>query len=389
MGCPSGKISLPSQLQARALPNKKLQIAFGIDNAFTTTDIHWYKEFRRLSESHLRMSTSQWRSVAKTARQIAIDGVRCHPGSISLSPLVQTLTLKISLHLFFGVDATTRTNDSNICFIAAEINRIWLASKQQQQTQPWHTNPALHAALRAAIPDRDPLAPRANPMNLILPSYETMWRVVLRCLVEVRFRPHAAAAPRWRSALATFLADASPHVFNEEVVVPADGQAVSAAAVAKEALRLYPPTRRVYRDLPPPVGGVAADVEALHRRSHGRSGGSSGRDSSAGAAHDLCTFRPERWVGGGTGDGDADVLGPFMAFGGARFLCPAGAAFGPMMVGVLVGALLEGLRVGEGEGEGQGEFEVEGRGYVGEMAGGEPLRSDREAYGDMRVVMRK
>ncbi|KAL0253427.1 hypothetical protein SLS55_010406 [Diplodia seriata] len=131
-----------------------------------------------------------------TARQTAIDGIRPHPDSTLLTPLVQTLTLKISLHLFFGIDATTRTNDSNIRFIAAEINRIWLASKQQQQTQPWHQNPALHAALRAAIPDRDPLAPRANPMNLILPSYETMWRVVLRCLIEVRFRPHAAAAPR-------------------------------------------------------------------------------------------------------------------------------------------------------------------------------------------------
>ncbi|KKY14022.1 hypothetical protein UCDDS831_g08497 [Diplodia seriata] len=77
------------------------------------------------------MSTSQWRSIAKTARQIAIDGIRRHRGTILLSPLVQTLTLKISLHLFFGIDATTRTNDSNIRFIAAEINRIWLASKQQ------------------------------------------------------------------------------------------------------------------------------------------------------------------------------------------------------------------------------------------------------------------
>ncbi|OJD32593.1 cytochrome p450 [Diplodia corticola] len=377
LGGSSRRIPLLSQLQARALPNERLQVAFGIDNAFTTTDVEWYKEFRKLSESHLRVSNSQWKSLATTARQIATTGISSRSRSFALAPLVQTLTLKISLQLFFGLDASTLNNDT-MSFIASSINTIWLASKQHSQhpaaITPWHHHHALIAALRALIPSRDPLSPRQNPMTLILPAYETTWRVVLRCLLEVRCsaRNHRHSDQAcWRAALAAFLHDPTPSAFHEVVDADADadadaerGAAVSAAAVAKEALRLYPPTRRVYRDLPLPAGRVAADVEGVQR---------DGAVWGGGGVDDARSFWPRRWVAAASGGG-----GPFLAFGGAPFLCPARAAFGPMMVAVLVAALVEALP--------EAEFEMDGM-LAGEMANvGEPLSNEREAYGDLRVV---
>ena len=39
------------------------------------------------------------------------------------------------------------------------------------------------------FPDWDKSS-KENPLNLILPGYETLWRVVLRCFIEVTARSH-------------------------------------------------------------------------------------------------------------------------------------------------------------------------------------------------------
>lgn len=407
-GSSSRDIPLHLKLEARALPNQRLQTAFGIDNAFTTADVSWYKEFRELSESRLKLSTDQWASIATIARSIAAGGIPLtSPCSIALTPLVQQLTLKISLSLLFGLPASS-LSDSDVCTAASEINRIWLASKQPGGGSiRWHEQHRLIAAMQALVPaaatDCDPLTPRRNPLNLILPAYETTWRVVLRCVLEVCFRTNAGdggrrvrAASGWRAALKAFSRRPTPHVFASvrRDAAEGGGAPVSAAFVAKEALRLYPPTRRVYRDLlvQHPGGGgggvlrrVAADIEALHRADPGRGGGDSG---TAGAgAESSSRFWPARWISGG-GDGEAQV-GPFLAFGGARFVCPASAAFGPMMVGVLAGTLVEALEqptVCDSKRGRAGDWVVEDA-YADEMMRvAQPLSSEREAYGDLRIM---
>ncbi|GME53265.1 cytochrome p450 [Neofusicoccum parvum] len=303
----------------------------------------------------------------------------------ALSTLVTIATIYMCIKdcpracwLFFGLDAST-LDDKKVSYIASEINRIWVSSKKSGGIEGWQQQDGLIQALRAVVPGCDPLRPKDNPMNLILPSYETMWRVVFRCLIEVHFRNHPSA-PRWQSVLHVFLHTTTPEVFNEVV-----DDEVSAAAIAKEALRLYPPTRRIYRDLPsgeqhlslpsspaPPTSTpqecvrVAANVEALHRDSaHWR---------GCGISH-ASNFWPQRWIrasraGAGRGDG------PFLAFGGSLFACPARSEFGPMMVALLVAALLDAL---------PGELEVEDK-YAGEMTAGLPLSSDREAYSDLQIV---
>lgn len=49
-------------------------------------------------------------------------------------------------------------------------------------------NEALRNALRDILPLSKVSDPRENPLNLILPGFETMWRVVLRDFVELAYK---------------------------------------------------------------------------------------------------------------------------------------------------------------------------------------------------------
>ena len=68
-----------------------------------------------------------------------------------------------------------------------------------------------------------------------------MWRVALFCFIEITFR-HSARI-QWTQILADFLTDPTKARFEER------GRGVSVADIVNEALRLYPPTKRVYRKL--------------------------------------------------------------------------------------------------------------------------------------------
>ncbi|KAL2052296.1 hypothetical protein ABVK25_007455 [Lepraria finkii] len=84
-----------------------------------------------------------------------------------------------------------------------------------------------------------------DPLNFILPAYETLWRVVLSCLMEVNLRP--GASPAWREELDRFLAE--PTRSNLEQLDPdSSATAVLVAFIVKEALRLYHSTKTCIAD---------------------------------------------------------------------------------------------------------------------------------------------
>lgn len=103
---------------------------------------------------------------------------------------------------------------------------------------------------------------------------------------------------------------------------------VSVEFLVKEALRLYPPTKRIYRhfEMQSPEGietveTVAADIEACQRLPE-----IWGAESNK--------YRPARWI-----TADRGMLDAYMPFGGNPFPCPAGGSFGPRMIGVLVAVI--------------------------------------------------
>ena len=317
--------SVRKPLKSRATPNQRLVRAFGIDNAFTTTDGDYYRHFRRRVELLLKIDEQRWKRLAHTATELTRSGLQdCmvdHMGmEVWLVSFVQRMVLKFSMHVLFDVPLVD-LDDDDVATIAEKINSLWLSSKSSKPAESLHSDQQeLRAALKNIFPQTGETA-RENPLNLILPAYETMWRVVLRCFLEVRFRTHNDGRA-FRQILANFLANPSRATF--ETATPEAG-GISAAFIVDEALRLYPPTRRIYRQQTV-VGSrpllVAADIE--HLQSDPRIWG-----------EDASSFRPSRWIGL-----SKECRQAFLPFGSKPFTCPAKGDTGPRMIGVLVAALL-------------------------------------------------
>lgn len=339
-------------LDSRAGPNERLIRAFGIDNAFTTRDDKYHKQFRRHAESLLKMDETGWENLKIVAQVLVQQSIRrvAKANEILLVPLVQTVTLGVAMHVLFSLDTDELTH-SAIQVIAQKINTLWIASKQPTISNTWVSDQnALREALRRVLPCSE--QPRDNPLNFILPAYETLWRVVLRCFVEVMFRS-GSAGYEWRQSLIAFLE--CPSQRNFEDISGASG--VSVDMVVAEALRLYPPTRRIYRHVKPEfaveVELVAADVESLHR------------DPSI-WGEDSLHFIPSRWRSIRRRSKMA-----YMPFGWRPLVCPAREEFGPKIIGLLVAAFVTEFLDGWGWKAAYPEDAIDGDG---------PLRSDRDGF---------
>jgi hypothetical protein len=270
---------------------------------------------------------------------------------VDLVTFIQGLTLRITLAVLFTYDPVN-TSIEAVQEIASGINDLWLASKCPSPPD-WQTQTELHTLLKQLLPSKDPLNsdPRENPMNLILPAYETLWRVVLCCFLEIQFRAPLPSREAWKNTLQTYVLR-----WKDRRVECDKDRAID---IAKEALRLYPPTRRVHRQFQyapntsPEL--VAADIEACQR------------DPSIWGA-DATTFNPDRWT---TVQNANDHL---LSFGAKPFLCPAYNGFASNMIILLTDALSKG--VGE-----DWNLKAGSKGNVPKW--GVPLSSGREAYSDV------
>ncbi|OCK87808.1 uncharacterized protein K441DRAFT_670129 [Cenococcum geophilum 1.58] len=347
---------------SRAIPNSRLIGAFGIDNAFTTKDQQQKAIFTKLAANFLQVSSNKsyydWDQLRQKAKCIVKDTLVGHHTFV-LVPLVQSLTLRMTFAIFFCVDPET-VNYQTAKDIADGINKLWLASKDSTNIPKWTNQNNLHRLLESVIPGKSPLDRVHNPMNVILPAYETLWRVVLRCFIEIidEERCGEQNSTAWRAVLKKFLED------------PGQQQArksgkLSVFTIAKEALRLYPPTRRVYRmfKLDPASSSagpveqlVAADVEAYQR------------DPSIWGL-DADKFNPDRW---------ATLFNQkLLAFGAKPFLCPASADFGFRTIALLTAALVIGIEEG-----GHNILRDHKKDYP---MPGQPLESGREAYAALEL----
>ncbi|CAI7602045.1 unnamed protein product, partial [Penicillium discolor] len=352
--------------QAKAMANRHLPIAFGIDNAFTRTDSVHASMFVEKAKPLINISSKQWHDVSEFAKVTAShwvehgfpgpdhsSGSSCHEGKqklksnkisvnrnrINVASLVQILSLKVVLSLFFNQRTQTQTCDENLLSLAQSINRVWISSKlnaAETDIPTFEADVLLQTSLVNIFGKHD--LPEDNPLNLILPSFETMWRVVLRAFLEIRVAT-GKEVPEWRDTMIAFSKSPTKPQFDVGSASPSNkeprigdtqcGQgSPSAKQIVLESLRLYVPTRHIHRAYQWDQGmGTSheiksADIEGCHLRSD-IWGSDAGR------------FNPNRWSTLTPVQGDA-----FMPFGCPPFECPAKPTFGPRMIGVLVGALL-------------------------------------------------
>ena len=259
-----------------------------------------------------------------------------------------------------------------ISTITTSINSLWIQSKGKGAPAESDKD-ALHEALAQVLPNLPWSTNRGNrrdnPLNLIIPAYEAMWRVVLSGFIHVTFvKP---ASPMLKSVLAQFLANPTKAARHESLS-DREASALSVDHIVMEIQRLYPSVKRVYRqflmDNKPAPEDVAADIETCQR-------------SEALWGQDAQHFDPTRWIHA------SDKAQYFMAFGSLPFVCPAKAEFGPMMIGILVAAFADGfpaenwhLKLGEGSSvAAQRDFE---NSLNGEM----PLVSDRNSFAKIEII---
>ncbi|KAG4431986.1 hypothetical protein IFR05_012537 [Cadophora sp. M221] len=355
-----------SDLKSRAKPNERLVTAFGINNAFTTTDSGYHKTFVKQAKELIRTNDNEWTSLAIAAADIVdhdLTSLRDESNSepILLVKFVQSLVFRIVIVKFFPGSDTPSAED--VDFITSKINSHWLASKhssgedlmkllndKKELLRKLHSFIHPHTQARRCI--QDPV--EDNPLNWILPAYETLWRVVLHCFLEARFRATPADSLIYQATIERFFAQPCQLTFD----TPLSPAEITVKNIVDEALRLYPPTRRINRQLPDEE--VAIDVEYLHR------------DVDTWGV-DALQFLPARW------SMKTFQKGGYMPFGMGNFECPAKNTFGPMMIGVLVGALMGGVREG---------LEIVLDGVAGDVFGPGPLEGGREAYSglELRIV---
>ena len=97
--------------------------------------------------------------------------------------------------------------------VANGINERWLASKNVEQ-QDGPSDGKLERNLHILLPELEAKADEDKPLNLILPAYETMWRVVFLGVYEIVFRKSGTPEKlEYESALSLYLQNPIPETF--------------------------------------------------------------------------------------------------------------------------------------------------------------------------------
>lgn len=330
------------QLHSRALPNERLIRAFGLTNTFVSSSAHVHSKFTHQARKLISSATlrGDWRCFSQQVIDITETHLSCYSAPLDYSTTMQQLTLKVVLHTLFDVPLA-ELDEQGISLIAYGINELWRLSKTKEDLPP-NLLPAMNAYLHSWIPAIE------NPLDFLIPTFETLWRVVAVKLAYVHKDKCA------RRGLQQFLHEPTKTQFNS---FPPDG-APSVGAIVAEVMRLHPPTKRISRaaaaphhrcaalqrflsllSAPPPII-YAADIGALQRD-----------PAIWGPTAEV--FNPMRH--------HPDTLteeqrGAQLGFGLGKLQCVA-SNWAPLAVGVICAAVLDqlewhGLEIAEGAGIG-------------------------------------
>ncbi|PYH93390.1 hypothetical protein BO71DRAFT_484663 [Aspergillus ellipticus CBS 707.79] len=351
------KRNLLSPLESREIPNRRIKTAFDIDNALTTTDKAYAHEFVHKSRALMNLKAREWHITAQRIHETAREWFSHALGEMPISKLVQSLSLRLVFLALLDMDLDTDVwYEIDLLDLAEEINRLWMIAKDHEIPLAGQSA-GVREILLSLFPYCDSWSAKENPLNLVLPGFETTWRVALRMILEIR-----RGDPSWVDTMVRFARRPTMGRFKEKAE-----SGLSPEDLVLEALRLYPPTKRIYRTFQWEDEQVtcAADIESCHLSEDvwGRS---------------AQRYDPFRWANLTREQREA-----FMPFGAPPFECPAKPTFGPKMIAIIVGVVL--TEMGD---IGQWRLLYRDGGEVNKDIFGRRFLNDRTAYDDLMIVLR-
>ena len=314
--------SLSSLLESRARANARFVRAFEINSTFTSPSSDVHVKFVKYMKD--LVSITDWTRVSDAATSAI--GLHVQPGSAhTFDKTVRVTVLHVVLVTFLRADPMLLELEK-LDRITIQLNHLWTLSKSPVPI-PSHLLQELNAQLRTWVPHVD------NPLEIIIPTYETMWRVVAVTIAYAHRDTHL------RSTFMAFHDCPTLAQFRDN----GPEGSPSAKAVIHEVLRLYPPTRRISRHVPrdvlpaplahllrvvgatlpsPSPTSFVADVEAAQR-------------DPAVWGPDAHVFDPHRWAHIPEGEWTSRLL----SFGHGRLRCIA-STWAPGAAAAIAAAVL-------------------------------------------------
>lgn len=333
-------------LEERAHANRRLVRALKLTNTFVSGDETLHKEFvsraQRLLNNAQGKGWPHFQSVARDAIQwqlaSSITGGKKSGACFQFNTNIQNITLFVILVGLLGIDtAPTDILYDDVSVVTHHITKLWVLSKSSKPIPPTMLE-QLNERLRRLVPDADAFS---APLDLVVPAWETMWRVVATTVA------YANNSFDVQEAFTIFNACPTDETFRKD----AQGAGVTIKNFVAEAMRLHPPSKRISRSKesrwwPAFLGRwvprmiIKADVEALlmNRELWGAS-----CYEFVPGRHNPGTILPEQL--------EAQLL----TFGHGKLRCIA-SSWAPMAAAVIAGTILEeyivvsGKTIGEREG---------------------------------------
>lgn len=177
---------IAGRLAMRARPNARIAKAFGIQNSFTTTEVSVHKTFLNHTLSIMRNAKeATWIGVHDRAGR-ALDAMDLVRNGVKIEPIVRVTCFQVVLYLICNENHQPTIDIENADWITATINRLWLESKEED-AKPLGRREETLSELRSRLQFYSS-EESGDPLAIIIPAYETLWRVVLLTYVHVAFR---------------------------------------------------------------------------------------------------------------------------------------------------------------------------------------------------------
>jgi hypothetical protein len=341
-----------SNLDSRVKSNQNLRLTFGISNPFTNSDSSYHCDFRKIIIKSIDLDDEGWNRIKNIAFKAVNNYSNLEKGGIvEIVPWIQRITLNVVLCGYLKMDVNV---DEVINAAPGIINDLWLKSKElnrvktennEKFTSVMETKSKLKNLFcniasgasetpnvikkiseiaRKHFPNvfcsGDSFADELeSPLNILIPAYETMWRVVLYAILEIKVRPSLKKDydtkeldfKELESAVKTFLKKPNPSTLKNDSSI--------LWCIIQETLRLYPPTRHIHRV--DEKNKIVIDVEKIHR-------------DPENWGEDATFFRPKRFLSN-------KMNKAYIPFSYGKLRCVAADKFAPTLAAILISAILD------------------------------------------------